>query len=226
MFTLIESPGEALYESKRFLAKRNFSIPHPVQEYLPFAERLPCLLSFFTGYQKQGPDGPIVSMLGCHHCNKELAKCLVYNKTNRLDSTVYPNWHYMHPIEDYVEFLWHKRMLHGTLYVAKAVKFDNTLNRCINNSEPFLYHIQSYNNEAGKITFHQEILDLDTAKSLIYYRKNQKLVEGISSDRLFAFIRHIEKSDAEWARNKNKAIDYVGKMFSVVKNKNKENVQF
>jgi hypothetical protein len=135
----------------------------------------------------------------------------------------------MNPISRPEELVLYRRTIYGSFdpgTLVKAKGFSNVLGGCISNSEPFLFHLQSYRDEAGKVKYHQEILDLDTAKSLVYYRKNKKFMGALSTKQLLVLLERIERSNAEWAKNKTKAIDYIGKIYSMIRKQNEEEIPF
>jgi hypothetical protein len=231
MFILIEYSNEASHEAQKFLEERDFYVPYPAQEYLPFGELLPCLLSFFTGYsmKHEGANGRVEPMLGYHYCTKELAKFLVYNKTNKANRNFRKfydtNWSYVE-VSSLAKFTKFSKQKYGNFRLESGTGFNATLCNCINNSEPFLYHLETSKDREGNYVYHQAIVDLEAAKSLVYYRKNKKFIEEIGTKRLLAFLKRIDQSDAEWAKNKTKVIDYTGKILSMIRKGDEEEISF
>jgi hypothetical protein len=49
---------------------------------------------------------------------------------------------------------------------------------------------------------------------------------ALSTKQLLVLLERIERSNAEWAKNKTKAIDYIGKIYSMIRKQNEEEIPF
>jgi len=210
MFILIEDPGEAIDKAIEFLNDNDFPIPNSVEDHLPIGELLPCLLSFFKSHRSVGAG--TVPTLGCHVASKDLAKCLVYDKTNKLNNS---NIHFMDWVyikaESLKEFLDIKNNLYGNLILTESPGFKDTLFRCIENSEPFLYHLKASRTVTNRRAYDQDVLNLTQAKNLVYYRKNREFVNKLSAMDMSKLIDRVMKNDPTLRKKDVNVINFLMK---------------
>jgi len=130
-----------------------------------------CLINWFVNLNWERQD-----ILSCYICAKSTAKCLVYPKTNKL-----------YPVAQYV--------LRDANGITEAIRespftpknytkietdpeFDRVVAKCEEDNEPFLIRFRTVRARFSDIA----ILNLATAKQLVYYKKNNKPL--ISTDSL------------------------------------------
>ena len=217
MMLLIESRVEALDKALDFMIRNSFAVAPPVEQYIPNYIKFPCLIGFYGGRRAMSPIDHQSNRLHYHICTRALAKCLVYHKTNIINKSLYSDWIYVSPVRSAEEFVAHRRSIYGRSLAAKVTSsnsFTHILNRCTSNFEPFLYTIKPYFDFSGKISNRQEILDMDTAKSLVYHQKNAKTMCGMLNSEIVNLVDYVSSSYTGWADHRTKTVEYVGKIHS------------
>lgn len=208
MFQLIENVYMACKSADVFISKHDLGeAPNlqTVENLLP--GRLPCLIDWFVGltWQRQ-------SILGCHICTKSTAKCLVYPKTNKL-----------YPVSQCIlrEAGEIKKALQRSPYTPKSYteiktdpEFNKVVAKCEKDNEPFLIRFRMIRGRFSDIGhIHMTVLNLATAKQLVYYKKNNRPPISVSThlnqnedvrreiDRVI--VQAIEQSHAEVIDNED-----------------------
>lgn len=220
MWYLVENLADAESAAQMFLRERNFTVPASVRTYLMHPNTYPHLVSFYTGYAftYYRMEKRLRSMLGCVYCHRDLAKCLVYYKTNGAALDRYANWHYVPCSSGIREFEAQRAAVSGPLdgYLIPADRSKEVLEKtCIGNREPFLYTVTRTKNEQGQNMYYQEILDLDTARNLIHYKKNNHILQTTPIDDLMSLIKKITVANPSWAKGRSKTIDFVSKDYAI-----------
>lgn len=204
MIQLMENIEEALLRALHFLEERAPEIPITQAELthtLPPSNDFPCLIDFFITHYKKFSENRILPTLTYHFCSKRTAKCLVYNKTNKITG-IYGRWLLMGEGTT-LEYVQKARQRFGQKVITETDGFGGTLRTCLKNEEPFLLHTEIIRDSAGKAQEHQTIVNMENAKSVVYYEKNMKLVGKINVDELMNLV---EKASTQGYRAKVSSI--------------------
>ena len=214
MMQLIENVDSGVSKALYFLEERAPEIAPEIPittaslvNMLPPPNDFPCLIDFYITYYKKMRENRICPSLTYHYCSKRTAKCLVYSKTNKITS-VYGRWILIGKdttLEDV-----QRTRFGGRKAIIETYGFGDTLRTCIENKEPFLIHTEVVRPLEGENQDHQTIVSMEDAKSVVYYKKNMKLMGKINIDELMNLVESSGKKsvwDEEIITSIKKKID-------------------
>ena len=127
----------------------------------------PCLVDMVVNHNWAGK-----KIFNSHICTRKTAKCLIYPKTNRVESI---NWFRMDKVRDISKTI-HKSRYFSTL--AKLIMtsgFDEEVGE-IEDGEPFLISVKTilHSDRTKLSNLHISIVPRKKALELVYYKKNDK----------------------------------------------------
>jgi hypothetical protein len=190
MMQLMENSEEAGHKALHFLEKGPLEIAITAAELhgaLPQSMDYPCLMDFYITYYKKMRENIIYPSLAYHYCSKRTAKCLVYSKTNKITG-VYGRWILIGKDTTLEDVQRVRQRFDGQRAIIETYGFGDTLRTCLKNKKPFLLHTEVVRDSLGETQNHQTIVSMENAKSVVYYKKNIKLMGKIDIDELMNIV--------------------------------------
>jgi hypothetical protein len=165
MFKLIRNIDHAYIEAGDFIARLmpNSDIPNNAVSK-SFSTSFPSLIDWFVNRNYRD-----VEVLDSHICDKSIAKCLIYPKTNKLRHSA---WRRAQSIEEIPNIVYNSILFDKNTGIIKTDGFDEVAAE-LKQGEVFLvnartlFTVKIQHNKA-----HTSIVNTSLAKSLVYYKKD------------------------------------------------------
>lgn len=170
MFKLIKNIDHAYIEAGEFISESmpGFSASSKVI-YPSIPRNFPSLIDWFTNLNYRGEES-----LNSHICDKNIAKCLIYPKTNKLR---WINWYIVKNVEDIPNVISHSILFNKTTEIIKTVGFEKTALK-LEQGEPFLLGAKSlYTGKVKHSKVHISIVNMTLARRLVYYKKDVEKIQ-------------------------------------------------
>lgn len=171
MFKLIRNIDHAYIEAGEFVSESmpNSDISGKAASRA-FPNGFPSLLDWFANRDYRG-----AKVLDSHICNKSIAKCLIYPKTNKLGRL---GWHIVKNVKYIPNIIHNSIFFNKDTIIIKTDGFEEVVAE-LKQGEPFLIGVKSlYTGKAKHSEAHITIVNRTVARRLVYYKKDVKKMQG------------------------------------------------
>ena len=174
MFKLIRNTDHAFEEAAKFISGSTLdpNMPGKVAAR-SFPAEFPSLVDWFANRDYTGNE-----VLDSHVCDKNIAKCLIYPKTNKLK---YITWHIVRGIGEIPSVVSHSLFFDKDTKIIKADGF-NEIAAELEQGELLLMGVKSITIKRGRPNTgaHVSIVNRALAKELVYYEKDKRKIQAWS----------------------------------------------
>jgi len=171
MFELIRNIDHAYMEAGEFVTESMPDSDISGKAVLrAFPNVFPSLIDWFANQDYRG-----AKVLDSHICDRSIAKCLIYPKTNKLGKAT---WHIAKSIEDMPNIVSNSIFFSKDTKIIKTGGFGEVASE-LEQGEPFLIGIRSlYTRKNPHSLAHVSIVNRTMAKKLVYCKKDTKKIQG------------------------------------------------
>lgn len=170
MFKFIQNQRELFQEAAIFVGNEMPDVEITTDSVLVVVNSFPCLVDMLVKYDWTGG-----KIFGAHVCNRNIAKCLVYPKTNKLTSM---SWHIVQNIENTPGIIRASIAFSDRFPIVKADGFHALISG-MKEDEPFLMSAQTFFSREKINKIYVSLVNLALAKRLVYHKKNESELRAI-----------------------------------------------